>query len=446
VPYKTNQELPEQLKALPGEAQTIFRKAFNASFAEYGEDSAHKIAWDAVKKVYEKDTEGNWKKKKQINAFVNIVCKKIEALSGIDILKLIPQEKLQEIKQKDPHPYFQAYSICHEGTSTPTVIGEGPKPIHWTKKAIQSLKNIITKGVKFFMGHNEDNSTENRQELGEVVADTQQEIDGELHHIVVGYFPDKEKVANTDICSQEANWDLFETAKNYIADKITELTGIALGNSDYERPAFKGAKRLAMVQAFKIKAEETGQKIGVQEMDLNTIPFDTLIGELKRRNFFPSEAFTIDDLKADRNFKSLFDDTKIKQLEEKLKVSEDKIKVLEGEKVDLGKQIQVSTASKRFEKLLNEQEDPLTGKQKLYLKTHFNTYLEQNRINDVTDEGLNGFITNKLGDYRIDTESGVFKEVDDLPINENQENINVEPNDYTKTENNPLLKEDYEAD
>jgi cation transport regulator len=54
MPYSSNAELPKSVKGLPPGAQTIWRKAFNASHEKYGEDSARKIAWAAVKKVYKK--------------------------------------------------------------------------------------------------------------------------------------------------------------------------------------------------------------------------------------------------------------------------------------------------------------------------------------------------------------------------------------------------------
>lgn len=72
MPYKSNSELPETVRNnLPEHGQDIYRKAFNSAWEEYKESSerrgdssreetAHKVAWSAVKKVYEKNSEGNW--------------------------------------------------------------------------------------------------------------------------------------------------------------------------------------------------------------------------------------------------------------------------------------------------------------------------------------------------------------------------------------------------
>jgi cation transport regulator len=76
MPYKSNSELPETVReVLPEHGQDIYRKAFNSAWEEYKEPSerrgnesreevAHKVAWSAVEKVYHKDSEGKWVKKK----------------------------------------------------------------------------------------------------------------------------------------------------------------------------------------------------------------------------------------------------------------------------------------------------------------------------------------------------------------------------------------------
>lgn len=75
MPYKSNSELPETVREnLPDHGQDIYREAFNSAWEEYADPSerrgnesreevAHKVAWSAVKKVYEKDSRGNWVEK-----------------------------------------------------------------------------------------------------------------------------------------------------------------------------------------------------------------------------------------------------------------------------------------------------------------------------------------------------------------------------------------------
>ncbi len=55
MPYKSIDNLPESVRhILPIHAQHIFREAFNASFAKYGEVRSFRIAWAAVEHKYKK--------------------------------------------------------------------------------------------------------------------------------------------------------------------------------------------------------------------------------------------------------------------------------------------------------------------------------------------------------------------------------------------------------
>ena len=74
--YKAINELPKQVKDnLPIHGCEIYLKAFNHAWEEYKdpkkrkasvshEETAHKVAWAAVKKVYDKSAStGKWVKK-----------------------------------------------------------------------------------------------------------------------------------------------------------------------------------------------------------------------------------------------------------------------------------------------------------------------------------------------------------------------------------------------
>ena len=71
MPYTKNSDLPASVAdVLPKHAKEIYRAAFNSAWEQYQEpeeereETAHKVAWSAVKKEYEKDeTSGKWVKK-----------------------------------------------------------------------------------------------------------------------------------------------------------------------------------------------------------------------------------------------------------------------------------------------------------------------------------------------------------------------------------------------
>ena len=74
MPYTSINELPESVRnVLPTHAQEIYKEAFNSAYQEYAnpkerrggadrEETAHRVAWAAVKKAgYEKGTN-KWHK------------------------------------------------------------------------------------------------------------------------------------------------------------------------------------------------------------------------------------------------------------------------------------------------------------------------------------------------------------------------------------------------
>lgn len=75
MPYKSTNELPDSVKnVLPDHAQDIYKEAFNSAYDEYKdaesrrgdadrEETAHRVAWAAVKKAgYAKGDDRKWHK------------------------------------------------------------------------------------------------------------------------------------------------------------------------------------------------------------------------------------------------------------------------------------------------------------------------------------------------------------------------------------------------
>jgi cation transport regulator len=74
--YKTLADLPDSVKhVLPKHAQEIYLEAYNNAWKQYDqpeerlenrsrEETAHRVAWSAVKQTYEKnESTGKWKLK-----------------------------------------------------------------------------------------------------------------------------------------------------------------------------------------------------------------------------------------------------------------------------------------------------------------------------------------------------------------------------------------------
>lgn len=76
MPYDRVSELPESVKnVLPSHAQSIYKEAFNSAWEQYDtaserrgddtrEETAHQVAWGAVKHDYRKGDGGKWVKKR----------------------------------------------------------------------------------------------------------------------------------------------------------------------------------------------------------------------------------------------------------------------------------------------------------------------------------------------------------------------------------------------
>ena len=75
MPYDNLRDLPESVRDnLPKHAQEIYKEAYNSAWDQYDEpeerrgdasreETAHKVAWSAVKKEYEKGDNGKWRRK-----------------------------------------------------------------------------------------------------------------------------------------------------------------------------------------------------------------------------------------------------------------------------------------------------------------------------------------------------------------------------------------------
>jgi cation transport regulator len=71
MPYEKLNDLPDSVRDnLPKHAQEIYQAAYNSAWEEYNHDEerAHRVAWAAVKRSYEKDErDGEWRKRSDGN-------------------------------------------------------------------------------------------------------------------------------------------------------------------------------------------------------------------------------------------------------------------------------------------------------------------------------------------------------------------------------------------
>lgn len=70
MPYDKREDLPESVRSvLPPHAQDIYKEAYSSAWEQYTdpqerdgsrEETAHRVAWSAVKQSYTKGDDGQW--------------------------------------------------------------------------------------------------------------------------------------------------------------------------------------------------------------------------------------------------------------------------------------------------------------------------------------------------------------------------------------------------
>jgi hypothetical protein len=280
------------------------------------------------------------------------------------------------------------------------VLGQGTQALKWTRAVIQKIAQKIKAGTKFFVGHAETNSHTNRQSVGEVLASFVRDIGGKLSNIIIGHFPNKEKVNEMDVCSMEA--DIY--ADDDTVSDINDVTGIALGSSDKDSPAFPGALRLGMIQCF---GESTSNDDGGSKME---ITFHDVQKAVKELNIFPHQLFDLEVMKSDKVFGKLFTQNEVlkEQVENLTKEKEE----IETKGKEIARNLDVKNAREQLDTHL----DGLTDKQKAFITKRFNP----DSLKDLTDKGIKEFVDSAKKDF-TETAKLFNVETDETTVNKGNE-------------------------
>jgi regulator of replication initiation timing len=247
---------------------------------------------------------------------------------------------------------------------------------------IRDLANKIKTGIKFFVGHGRDNSNDNRESVGEILSSFVKEINGRLSNIIIGHFPSNEKVRDMDTCSMEAD---VHTDEDHIVGEINEVTGIALGSSDRDNPAFPGALRLNMIQCF---GDETDDDEGDDIMARLT--FEQLKQGIRELNVHPWQIFTLDELKNDKVFGKVFEDNStLKAENERLSKENENVKTQSKEAV---RKTDILESSGKLDELMKE---GFTDKQRTFIKGRF----DPEKMEDLSEENLKTFIEDEKNEF-----------------------------------------------
>lgn len=315
-----------------------------------------------------------------------------------ELKKNLPPEVMAKIQGKTVTPYV----IGEEGESNPRVIGEGQKKLTWPRAVIRRIAQVVKTGTKLFIGHNSDSSTENRKSVGEVVGSFSRIINGKLQALAVTVLtPGTE---DFDICSIEADAEFGQDG--FVRD-IGKISGVALGSSKTQSPAFPGAQRVASLQCF-------GDTIVKEEIKPNTlekgekkpVTFTELKEAIKELNVFPHQIFSEDEMKADNTFGKIYQENE--RLTNESKELNTKLEDMDKSGKDAIRKGELSSAKGRLEKLLPE---GTTEKSKSYILRKFNA----EGLEDLSDEGLKKAMDSLQTQYSEDAKAFGIETTTDGP-------------------------------
>lgn len=254
----------------------------------------------------------------------------LQHMADSAVLAMIAPEELARIKAIDAAPIIKVYGIGHEGKHEAQLLGGGASKLtkmEFVRDALRAMYDKIATGTKAFVGHGKGtNAHEGRAEVGEIIGKAQVEKDGGLFNMVAVWIKDRAKADTLDVASIEQAVAYEHTADGIIVRDVEQVTGVALGNSMFDKPGFPGATLLASMQAF--------QKEHVSIMTADEIRKATSEAGLK-----PGDIFSKTVLRQDELVRELMQDHSQKEFEHRQavekKLDEAKEKLTAFEAVDL---------------------------------------------------------------------------------------------------------------
>jgi len=251
----------------------------------------------------------------------------LQLMAADEIMQYIPPATITAIQAKDAHPLFRAYVVGEEGNATPNVIGIGGRVLNWLRASISAMVQRLQFGTKIFHNHAEEtNKHSGRTVVGELVGKALEYVSGKMRAVAVAYIYPSYRDIIADAVSIEAEIEVDPSGQSNIVDGIHvgAITGIAVGDRRYNKPAFPAAGLIAQLQAF----ENQGDNTGGGKMDLT---IDQVKDFLLLRRIKPSEVFREEDLTKDEVIR-----TKIKaefDMRERLQKEFDALKQTSSEKL-----------------------------------------------------------------------------------------------------------------
>lgn len=329
---------------------------------------------------------------------------RVLAMADAEVLGLISPRVIRDIKREDPAPVFKAFIVGQEGESRPNIVGVGATVQRWFQSAIEKLTEKLGLGLPVYHNHTPTNTDRNRPAIGEVVGKALKNIEGSLSSVVVAYIFPQYRGLPLDVASIEAGVMVPQDSREFdVKDvDIQDVTGIALGNSQTDKPAFPGATLLAQLQAF---AEKSDPKGGNEKMTLDEIKKAIQEGKYNPSDVFAptvltSDPFIREHVEEKINNAKGYDIRKRQELETKAAALEAEKKALQDELASSRTSVLKTKAKETFETVLIER-PKLKGDERLtrFVRKQFEKSFAPTDEAKLKDE-LNKFVDGQVVEFQ----------------------------------------------
>jgi len=326
----------------------------------------------------------------------------ILAMADDEVLGLIQPRVIRDIKHEDPTPMFKAFIVGQEGESRPKIVGIGATIQRWYQSAVEKLTEKLGLGLPVYHNHTPTNKDKNRSAIGEVVGKALKSIEGSLSSVIVAYIYPQFKDLPLDVASIEAGVMVPQDSREFdVRDvDIQEITGIALGNSQINKPAFPKATLIAQLQAMAEKPYQGDKKMTLEEIRQ----------AVQEGKFGPSDVFAPTALTSDPFIKEHVEEKinnakgyqirKVQEFETKVAALEVEKKALQDELASSKTSVLKTRAKETFEAVLTERlklkEDERLSK---FVRKQFEkgfTPADEAKLKD----DLNKFVDTRVSEYQ----------------------------------------------
>jgi DNA-binding transcriptional MerR regulator len=323
------------------------------------------------------------------------------AMADSEVIGLISPRTLRDIKREDPNPVFKVYRVGQEGESRPTIVGVGATVQRWFQSAIEKLTEKLGLGIPVYHNHAPTNTGENRQAIGEIVGKALKNIEGSLSSIAVAYIYPQYKDLLLDVASIEAGVMVPQDRREFdVKDvDISEVTGIALGNSSMNKPAFPGATLLAQLQAMSEKTPQGDHNMTLEEIRKAVQEGKHSPSDVFAPTVLTSDPFIKEHVEEKINNAKGYQIRKVQEYETKVSALETEKKALQDELASSKTSVLKTKARESFEAVLVER-PKLKGDERLvkFIRKSFEKSFAPKDEAKVKDE-LNKFVDDQVTEF-----------------------------------------------